>query len=139
MPLLPDPPRTSSVPLAPVMEVATSRIAPPLPPPPGLLPPPPLPPLVAEISMVPAMLTFPVARNATAVLAALRVNRTVTPDGTVTVVKLKRPVAGRASVVFVVGLNAPSAPVLPLLNVCARTGPAAAAKAPHRAIATVGR
>ena len=103
------------------------------------VPPTTLPPLVAEMSMVPAMLTFPVARNATAVLAALRVNRTVTPDGTVTVVKLKRPVAGRASVVFVVGLNAPSAPVLPLLNVCARTGPVVAAKAPHRAIATVVR
>ena len=73
------------------------------------------------------------------VFAALRVNRTVIPDGMLTVVKLKRPVAGRASVVFVVGLNAPSAPVLELLNVCACAGPVVAAKAPHSAIATVVR
>ena len=116
---------------------------PPGPPVPALLPrnvpPTTLPPLVAEMSMVPAMLTFPVARNVTAVFAALRVNRTVIPDGMVTVVKLKRPVAGRASVVFVVGLNAPSAPVLELLNVCACAGPVVAAKAPHSAIATVVR
>src|SRR5439155_645809 len=47
--------------------------------------------------------------------------------------------ARTAAAGFVVGLNAPSAPVLPLLNVCACARPVVAANAPHRAIATVVR
>src|SRR5262249_11381017 len=82
-----------------------------------------LPPLVAETSTVPAMVMLPVARIVTGVFAALRVNRTVTPEGIVTFVKLKTPLGGTASVTFAGGANTPSAPVLPLLNVCADTGP----------------
>ena len=54
--------------------------------------------------------------------AALRVKRTMTPDGMLMVVKLKTPFAGSVSVVLVVGVKAPSAPLLPLLNVCASAG-----------------
>ena len=65
------------------------------------------------------MVTLPLASNVTGVLAAFRVKVTVTPAGILIVVKLNTPLGGRVSVVLVVGLNAPSAPVLPLLNVCA--------------------
>ena len=58
----------------------------------------------------------------TGVLAAFRANVTVTPAGIVTVVKLKTPLGGSGTVVLAVGANTPSAPVLPLLNVCADTG-----------------
>jgi hypothetical protein len=72
------------------------------------------------MSIVPAIVTFPVASRVTGVLAAFRVNFTVTPLGMFTVVKWKTPLAGNVSVVFVAGLSAPSAPVLPLLKVCPR-------------------
>ena len=55
----------------------------------------------------------------TGVFAAFFVKRTVTPDGMLTVVKLKTPEGGSVRVVVAVGLNGPSAPVLPLLKVCA--------------------
>src|SRR2546425_666974 len=151
----------SIVPPEPVIVLATSRTAPPLPPPPGPPPPgrgpappaadtirfapdppanppgPPTPTLFARrvplavptppadplTSIVPAMVTFPLARIVTGVFAALRVKVTVTPAGMFTVVKLKTPLAGNVSVVLAVGLKAPSAPVLPLLNVCATAGP----------------
>jgi hypothetical protein len=69
------------------------------------------------MSMVPAIVTSPLASMVTGVLVALRVNRTVTPAGILIVVKLNTPLGGSASVVFAVGFNAPSAPVLPLLKV----------------------
>jgi hypothetical protein len=65
------------------------------------------------------MVTLPVARRMTGVLAAFRVKVTVTPEGILMVVKLKTPFGGRASVVLLEGLKAPSAPVLPLLKVWA--------------------
>jgi hypothetical protein len=73
--------------------------------------------------IVPAMTTLPVASNVIGVFAALRVKTTVTPAGMLMVVKLNTPSGGSASVVLVVGLKAPSAPVLPLLNVCASAWP----------------
>jgi hypothetical protein len=63
------------------------------------------------------------------VFAAFLLNFTVTPAGMFTVVKLKTPLGGRLSVVLAVGLKAPSAPVLPLLNVCADAPVAASAQA----------
>lgn len=69
------------------------------------------------------MVTLPVASSVTGVLAAFRVNVTMTLAGMLIVVKLKTPFGDSANVVLVVGLNAPSAPVLPLLNVCASAGP----------------
>src|SRR5438046_7814358 len=81
-----------------------------------------LPPLVAETSSVPAIVTLAVARSVTGVFAALRVKRTMTPDGMLMVVKLKTPFAGSVSVVLVVGVKATSAPLLPLLIVCASAG-----------------
>jgi hypothetical protein len=75
------------------------------------------------------MVTLPLARIVTGVLAALRANLTMTPAGMLIVVKLKTPLGGSASVVLVVGLNAPSAPVLTLLKVCANADPAARATA----------
>src|SRR3989304_5123517 len=42
------------------------------------------------------------------------------PAGIVTVVKWKTPSGGSVSVTLLVGAKGPSAPVLPLLNVCAR-------------------
>jgi len=65
--------------------------------------------------IVPAMLTLPLARITTGVLMVLRANVTVTLAGMVTVVKLKMPDGGSGTVVLTVGLNSPSAPVLPLL------------------------
>jgi hypothetical protein len=73
--------------------------------------------------IVPAMVTLPVASIVTGVLAALRVKVTVTPAGMLIVVKLNAPSGGSVSVVLLVGLNAPSAPVLPLLKVCPRRSP----------------
>jgi hypothetical protein len=73
------------------------------------------------------MVTLPVASIVTGVLAAFRVKVTVTPAGMLIVVKLNTPSGGSVSVVFVVGLNAPSAPVLPLLKVCAKAEPAPSA------------
>jgi hypothetical protein len=63
---------------------------------------------------VPVIVTFPEAKIMTGVFAAFGVNVTVTPAGTFTVVKLKTPLGGRATVVLVAGAKAPSAPVLPL-------------------------
>src|SRR3989338_7929288 len=54
------------------------------------------------------------------VFAVLRVKRTAPPAGIVTVVKWKTPSGGSVSVTLLVGAKGPSAPVLPLLNVCAR-------------------
>jgi hypothetical protein len=79
------------------------------------------------------MVTLPLARIVTGVLVTLRVNVTVTPAGMFTVVKLKTPLAGNVSVVFVAGLKAPSAPVLPLLNVWAAAGEVLS---PHAAMKT---
>ncbi|MBI3722022.1 MAG: hypothetical protein HY248_05665 [Fimbriimonas ginsengisoli] len=84
------------------------------------------------------MVTLPVASSLTGVLAAFRVNVTMTPAGIVIVVKLKMPESGSGTVtVFpltvlpggtvVGGLKAPSAPVLPLLKVCASAEPALSA------------
>jgi hypothetical protein len=75
------------------------------------------PPFAPLTSIVPAIVTSPVARSVTGVLALFRVTVTVTPAGTFTVVKLKMPSGGSASVVVAVGAKAPSAPVLPLLKV----------------------
>jgi hypothetical protein len=72
--------------------------------------------------MVPLMVTLPVARRIAGVFAAFRVKVTVTPEGILTVVKLNTPVGGRARMVLLAGLNGPSAPVLPLLNVCPSVG-----------------
>src|SRR5262249_51059722 len=80
-----------------------------------------LPPGEPLMSMTPAIVTFPEARSVTGVFVALRVKLTVTPTGILMVVRLKIPLGGMATLVFAVGLNAPSAPVLPLLNVCALT------------------
>jgi hypothetical protein len=63
--------------------------------------------------------TVPVAKRITGVLAAFLVKVTVTPVGTLMVVKLKTPLGGSVRVVLLVGLKGPSAPVLPLLNVWA--------------------
>jgi hypothetical protein len=82
-----------------------------------------LPPLPPFRLIVPATVTLPLASMVTGVLAAFRVKVTVTPAGMLIVVKLNTPLGGRASVVLVVGLNAPSAPVLPLLKVCANAEP----------------
>jgi hypothetical protein len=73
-------------------------------------------------SMVPAIVTSPLARIYTGVLAELRWNVTFTPAGMFTVVKLNIPSAGNVRTVSLVGLNAPSAPVLPLLNAHATEG-----------------
>src|SRR5206468_5424073 len=75
--------------------------------------PPPGPPLT---STVPAIVTLPLARSVTGVLAAFGMNFTVTPLGMLIVVKLNTPACGSVNVLSVVGLNAPSAPVLPLLK-----------------------
>ena len=48
--------------------------------------------------------------------ATLGMNLTVTPLGMLIVVKLSTPAGGSVKVLSVVGLNAPSAPVLPLLK-----------------------
>jgi hypothetical protein len=66
------------------------------------------------MSIVPAMVTSPVARITTGVFAAFLAKVTVTPAGIFTVVKLKIPLSGTST--LAVGTNAPSAPVLPLLN-----------------------
>jgi len=84
--------------------------------------------LLPLTSIVPAIVTFPVARMVTGVFVAFRVNFTVTVFGMFTVVKLKTPLAGNVSVVFAVGLKAPSTPVLPLLKVCARVSETAKTK-----------
>jgi hypothetical protein len=73
-------------------------------------------PLVPLRLIVPAIVTSPVAKNTTGVLAAFFVNVTATPDGMFTVVKLKMPFGGSVSVVLAVGFKAPSAPVEPLTN-----------------------
>jgi hypothetical protein len=64
----------------------------------------------------PAIVTLPVARITTGVLVTFFLNDTVTPAGMFTVVKLKIPLGGKSRTVVTVGLNGPSAPVLPLLN-----------------------
>jgi hypothetical protein len=74
-------------------------------------------------SIVPAIVTSPVAKIVTGVFVAFRVNRTVTPAGILTVVKLKAPLGGSVSVVVEGGLKAPSAPVLPLVKVWAMANP----------------
>src|SRR5437899_6635026 len=63
--------------------------------------------------IVPAMATSPVANIVTGVLVLFWVKVTVTPDGMLTVVKLKTPLGGSVTVVLAVGTKAPSAPVLP--------------------------
>ena len=71
------------------------------------------------------MVTSPVASIVTGVLAAFFLNLTVTFEGMFTVVKLKTPLASRGTVVVLVkpdGLNAPSAPVLPLSKAKAADG-----------------
>jgi hypothetical protein len=90
------------------------------------------PPLDPSMLILPAMVTLPVASIVTGVLAALRVKVTVTPAGMLIVVKLNAPSGGSVSVVLLVGLNAPSAPVLPLLKVCPKAEPALAAIAASR-------
>jgi hypothetical protein len=75
------------------------------------------------------MVTFPVARRTAGVLAAFFVKVTVTPLGILMVVKLKTPLGGRVSTVLLLGLKAPSAPVLPLMKVWAVSGVAVTAKA----------
>src|SRR5205814_1307893 len=87
-------------------------------------------------SIVPAMVTSPLASIVTGVFAAFRRNLTVTPRGMLIVVKLKTPLGGSASVMSAVGLNAPSAPVLPLLNVWATAGVLGRAAATEKASAS---
>jgi len=65
-----------------------------------------------------------VASKVTGVLAAFLAKVTVTPEGILIVVKLKTPFGGSVNVVVAAGAKAPSAPVLPLLKVCACTTPA---------------
>jgi hypothetical protein len=65
------------------------------------------------------MVTAPVARRMAGVFAAFLVKVTVIPEGILIVVKLNTPLGGRASVVLLAGLKAPSVPVLPLVNVWA--------------------
>lgn len=60
------------------------------------------------------MVALPLARITTGVLVVFFLNVTVTPVGMFTVLKLNIPLGGSWSSVFTVGLNAPSAPVLPL-------------------------
>jgi len=97
--------------------------APPGPPAPPLKPPgppdPPNPTVPAEpdISIVPEIVTLPLARIVTGVFRELRPKRMVTPDGMLMVVKLKTPLSGSSSVWLSVGLKAPSAPVEPLTKV----------------------
>lgn len=66
--------------------------------------------------MVPWMTMSPDASMTTGVFAAFLWNVTVTPAGMFTEVKLNTPLAGGCKTVVAVGLNAPSAPVLPLSN-----------------------
>jgi hypothetical protein len=73
--------------------------------------------------IVPDTVTVPLASNVTGVLAAFLEKVTVTPEGILTVVKLKTPFAGSVKAVLPVGAKAPSAPVLPLLKVWADTVP----------------
>src|SRR5687768_7149419 len=84
-------------------------------------PEPPGPPLPALTSMRPATTTLPVASSEIGGwrTPASVANETVTPAGMWMVVKLKTPSAGIGSCTLAVGANAPSAPVLPLLKVCA--------------------
>jgi hypothetical protein len=75
-------------------------------------------------SRVPLRVTVPVARRIAGVLAAFRVKVTVTFVGMLIVVKLKTPLGGKGTVTvqgvgLQVGLKGPSAPVLPLLKLCA--------------------
>jgi hypothetical protein len=72
-------------------------------------------------SIVPATTTSPEASIVTGVLALLGANRTVTPTGIFTVVKLKTPLAGTVKVISLVGAKAPSTPLLPLLKIWADT------------------
>jgi hypothetical protein len=80
------------------------------------------------------MVTLPVANIVTGVLVAFLVKVTVTPAGMLMVVKLNTPDGGSVSVVLVVGLNAPSTPVLPLLNVWASAWPPPTVIAVSRAV-----
>jgi hypothetical protein len=89
------------------------------------------------MSMIPAIVTLPLASSVTDVFATLRANRTVTPEGMLTVVKLKTPLGGRFTVTLPVGLNGPSAPVLPLLNVWAQPSDAPHDKMMETTIAAV--
>jgi hypothetical protein len=68
------------------------------------------------------MVTFPLASQTTGVFVAFFLKVTVTPAGMLTVVKLNTPLGGNSNSVLTVGLNAPSAPVLPLLNANAKPG-----------------
>jgi hypothetical protein len=63
-------------------------------------------------------------------LVAFRVRVTVTPMGMLIVVKFKTPLGGKASALLAVGLNAPSAPVLPLEKVWASPKPGVASRRP---------
>ena len=65
-----------------------------------------MPPREPLTSIVPAIVTAPVARRSS---VALPLVVTVIPAGMLIVVKLRTPAA---KIVFVVGANAPSAPVL---------------------------
>jgi len=122
----PEPPPGPS-PAPPIVEAIPFEPLPPLNPPGPPLPPlgarsvwlEPVPPGEPLTSIVPAIVTSPLARIVTGVFAAFFVKRTVTLDGILTVVKLKTPEGGSVRVVVAVGLNGPSAPVLPLLKVCA--------------------
>jgi hypothetical protein len=78
--------------------------------------------VVPLISIVPAIVTSPVAKIVTGVLALFFRNFTVMPAGMLTVVKLKTPFGGSCRVVLTGGLNAPSAPVLPLVKAWAWAG-----------------
>ena len=66
---------------------------------------------VAETSIVPFIVTLPVAAKYTGVLPALRLNFTSTPAGMLIVVWLKTPSGGRFSVTMPPGgFNGPSEP-----------------------------
>jgi hypothetical protein len=67
-------------------------------------------------SILPAMVTFPVASMYTGVLLAFLAKETVTPKGMLIVVKLNMPLAGICKTVSMVGASEPSLPLLPLLN-----------------------
>jgi hypothetical protein len=62
------------------------------------------------------MIASPAASKYTGVLREFFAKKTVTPAGILTVVKLNFPSGGTVNTTSVVGLNGPSAPVLPLLN-----------------------
>jgi hypothetical protein len=83
--------------------------------------------------IVPGIVTSPVARSVTGVFFEFRAKVIATPNGILIVVKLNTPLSGTWMVWLVVGANAPSAPVDPLLKVLSCARGAAVIQPMHRA------